>query len=163
MDNKQILSEIIVQILGFLVIFAILKRFAWSKLLGVIDARRRTIDDAFTDIERRKKGLDALEQEYRRKIDRIEEEARAKIQEAAREGSRVGKDIQDQARAEAGRLIALAKAGIEQDLAKARLAMRDEIVEISSLMMEKILREKLDAKDHERLVDQFLKDLERVG
>ena len=49
MENKQILSEIIVQILGFGVVFLILKNFAWGKLLGALDARRKKIEDAFFD------------------------------------------------------------------------------------------------------------------
>ena len=162
MDNRQILSEIIVQILGFGIVFLILKNLAWKKLLGAIDSRRKSIEDAFSDAEKRKLGLETLEKEYRLKLDRIEEEARAKIQEAAGLGTALARDIQERARQDAQKMIERAAAEIEQDLAKARLTMRDQIVELSSLMTEKILEEKIDPAEHRRLVDKFIKELERI-
>ena len=162
MDNRQILSEIIVQVLGFLAVFFLLKKLAWSKLLGAIDARRQKIEDEFHGIEKQKSGLETLEKDYRLRLEKIEEEARAKIQEAAGHGLRLSKDIQDKAREEAQKLIDRARAEIQMDIAKARLSMRDEVVEISSLITEKILKERLDAQGHKKLVDQFIKELEKV-
>lgn len=162
MDNREILSQIIVQVLGFLAVFFLLKKLAWSKLLGVIDARRQKIEDEFLGIEKQKSDLETLEKDYLRRLEKIEEEARLKIQEAAGQGLRLSKDIQDKAREEAQKLIDRARAEIEMDIAKARLSMRDEVVELSSLITEKILKEQLDAQGHKKLVDQFIKELEKV-
>ena len=162
MDNRQIISEIIVQISGFLIVFFILKQFAWSKLLGMIDARRKKIEDEFLDIEKQKRGLENLEKDYRQRPEHIEQEARVKIQEAANVGLALAKDIQDKARSDSQKLIDRAHADIQQDIVKARLSMRNEIVELSSLMTEKIIQEKLDVKEHEKLIDKFLKEMERV-
>ena len=162
MENKQILSEIIVQILGFLAIFLILRAFAWNKLLGAIDARRKKIAEDFSNIEKQKAGLEKLEKDYRQKLDQIELEARTKIQEAAVAGQSLAKDIQEKARVDAQKMIERAKSEIEQDIAKAKLSMRDDIVEISGLMTEKILQAKLDADSHRRLVDQFINEMEKI-
>ncbi|MGH7197936.1 MAG: F0F1 ATP synthase subunit B [Candidatus Omnitrophota bacterium] len=162
MDNKQILSEIVVQILGFLLVFWLLRTFAWTKLLGMIDARRKKIEEGFQDIDARKGSLDQLELDYRRKLEHIEQEARTKIQEAGKRGSELSKDIQDKARHEAQQMVQRAKEEIERELLKAKLSMRNEIVEISSLMTEKILKEKLDAASHQKLVDQFIREMEKV-
>jgi len=160
--NNPILSEIIVQILGFFIVFLVLRHFAWGKLLGAVDARRKSIDDAFTDIERQKKALVDLEKDYRNRLEHIEQEARFKIKEAADLGLVLAKDIQDKARADAQKMVERAEAEIKQDLAKAKLTLRDQIVGLSSLMTEKIIRERLDAQSHQKLVDEFIKDIERV-
>src|SRR5687768_17350975 len=102
---NPILSEIAVQILGFVIVFFVLKKLAWSKLLGAVDARRKSIDDAFQDIENKKHAIDSLEKEYRQKIETIEQEARAKIQEAANQGLVLAKEIQDKARVDAQKMI----------------------------------------------------------
>ncbi len=162
MDNRQIISEIIVQISGFLIVFFILKKFAWSKLLGTIDARRKKIEDEFLGIEKQKKGLEDLEKDYRRRLEHIEQEARVKIQEAANVGIALAKDIQDKARTDSQKLIDRAQADIQQDIVTARLSMRNAIVELSSLMTEKIIQEKLDLKEHEKLIDKFIKEMEKV-
>ena len=163
MENRQILSEIIVQILGFLAVFAILKHFAWSKLLGAIDTRRKTIEDAFADIEHKKKAIEDLEKDYRARIEKIELEARKKIQEAAELGQVLARDIQAKAIEDAKKMVERAKAEIDQDLAKAKLSMRNDIVEISTLLTEKIIHEKMDDAHQQKLVDQFLKELEKVS
>ena len=85
-----------------------------------------------------------------------------KIQEAAGLGTVLARDIQEKARQDAQKMIERARAEIEQDLAQARLSMRDQLVELSSLMTEKILEEKISPQEHERLVDKFIKELEKI-
>lgn len=150
------------QLLGFLIVFFILKKFAFGSILGIIDARRRKIEEEFRGIEATKRGLEDLEKEYRRRVDRIEEEARQKIQEAAEIGKSLAKEVQEHAVQDARKMVDRAKAEIANDLAQAKLVLRNEIIELSGLMTEKIIRHKLDAKEHERLVDQFIKELEGV-
>ena len=160
---KSYLPEIVTQLLGFLIVFWILKKFAFASILGVIDARRQKIEHEFSDIEKQKKGLETLEKDYRARLEHIEQEAREKIQQASKIGQSLAKDIQEGARLEAKRLFDRTRADIEQEIAKGRLTMRNEIVEISSLITEKILREKLDAREHEKMVEKFVKELERIG
>ncbi len=162
MDNSQILKEIAVQIFGFAIVFLVLRKFAWGSILGMIDTRRQKIEDAFNSIEKKKLDLDNLEKDYRKKLENIEQEARAKIQEAANIGLSLAKDIQDKARVDAQKLIDRAKAEIDQEIAKTRLSMRDQLVDISALISEKIIQQKLDDKEHEKLVDQFIKELDKV-
>lgn len=162
MENNRILSEIIVQVLGFGVVFLVLKQVAWSKLLGSIDARRKAIEDSFADIERRKAAADAIERDYRARIERIEQEARQKIQEAADQGAKLSKDLQDKARAEAQKLVERAQEEIRHDIAQAKLSLRDEMVELSGLLTEKVLKERLDDAQHKKLVDQFIREMEKV-
>lgn len=162
MDNSQILKEIAVQILGFGIVFLVLKKFAWGNLLGMIETRRKKIEDEFSSIEQKKKSLSDLEKDYRARLENIEQEARTKIQEAANVGVALARDIQEKARLDAQKMTDRAQAEITQDIAKARQVMRDDLVELSALMTEKVIHEKLDPKAHEKLVDQFLKDLQKV-
>ena len=162
MENINILKEVAVQIFGFAVVFFVLKKLAWKGLLGAIDERRHKIEAGFGDIENQKKSLAQLEKDYRARLDNIEQEGRVKIQEAANVGVALARDIQDKARQDAQKMIDRAQAEILQDIAKAKSAMRKELVDLSALISEKIIREKLDAKEHEKLVDHFLKDLQKV-
>ncbi len=162
MENLPILKEILVQIFGFVIVFFVMKKFAWKGLLGSIDARRQKIEAEFKGIEDHKTRLADLEKDYRARLEHIEQEARVKIQEAANVGVALARDIQDKARADAQKMIDRAQVEISQDVAKIRQTMRVEIVELSSMISEKVIREKLDAKEHDRLVEQFLTDLQKV-
>ena len=153
----------VTQLLGFLIVFFILKKYAFGPVLGILDARRRKIEQEFASIEKQKSDAANLEKEYRSRLDRIEQEARERIQEASKISEGLARDIQERARLDAQRISERTKADIEQEVMKARLSMRNEIVEISSLITEKILREKLDAREQEKLVNQFVKELEKIS
>lgn len=165
MDLKVItaaLPEIFTQLLAFMAVFWILKRFAFKPILRMIDARRKKIEDEFAGIENQKQNLEGLEKEYRLKLEMIENQARLRIQEAASVGIGLARDIQDKARQDAQKIVDRAKAEIDQDIAKAKISMRGELVELSALISEKIIRERLDEAEHGKLVDQFLKELQKV-
>ncbi len=159
----QALPEILTQLLAFVIVFWILKRYGFGPILQMIDHRRKTIDDSFADIEKRRSGIDTLEKEYKAKLAQIEQEARTKIQEAANLGTVLARDIQDKARQDAEKIVARAQDEIRHDLEKAKLSMRDELVRVSSLIAEKVLSEKLDPRHHEKMVDQFIKELDGVS
>ena len=163
MENIHILKEVLVQILGFAIVFFILKKLAWKNLLGAIDERRKKIEGEFGNIENQKKSLAQLEKDYRARLENIDQEARVKIQEAANVGIALARDIQDKARQDAEKMIDRAQAEISQDIAKAKLSMRGDLVELSALITEKIVREKLDHAEHTKLVDRFLKDLQKIN
>ncbi len=56
-----------------------------------------------------------------------------------------------------------ARSEIEKDIAQARLQIRDEVVGLSGLMTEKIIRQKLNEAEHKKLVEQFIKEMEKVS
>ena len=166
MDIQVILKaipEILTQLLAFLVVLWILKKFAFKPILGMIDQRRKVIQDSFLDIDQKKRDLEDLEKDYRKKLENIEEAARAKIQEGSAAGLSLARDIQEKARLESQKLIDRARGEIDRDLAQARLQIRDEVVELSSLMTEKIIQQKLNDAEHKKLVEQFIKEMEKVS
>lgn len=160
---QEALPEIFTQLLGFLIVFLILKHFAFKSILGVVDSRRKKIEDSFLEIDRQMKNLEDLEKDYRKKLEHIEQEARAKIQEASAVGVQLARDIQEKARGESQRIIDHARGEIEKELAQARLQLRDEVVGLSGLLTEKIIRQKLNEADHKKLVEQFIKEMEKVS
>ncbi len=159
---KSYLPEIVTQLLGFLIVFFILKKYAFGSILGAIDARRKHIEDEIQAAENKRREMESLEKDYRKRLDHIEQEARERIQEASAIGQTLAKDIQEKARQDAQKMFDRTQSEIQQEIAKARLTMRNDIVELSSLITEKIMREKLDQREHEKMVDKFIKELERV-
>ena len=99
------LAEILTQILGFLVLVFVLKRLFWKPLLGILEARRKQIEETFRQIESSKKEIELLRSDYESRIQKIEEEARAKLQAAVEEGRRIAREIQEKAREEANEAL----------------------------------------------------------
>lgn len=158
LDLQQILSQAI----SFVLLVVVLKRFAWSKLLGALDARRHRIEEELRQIAQGKAELERLKADYERRLGTIEDEARQKIQQAVLEGKRVAMDIQEQARAQGQALTLKAKETIELELAKAKVALRDDVTAMTISAVEKILRRKLDAQADAQLVQTIIGELDRA-
>ncbi len=161
MDLAQALQELSVQVVGFLVLFAVLKRVAWRPLLSLLDERRRRIEDGFKQLASSKEELARLQADYGRRLSRIEDEARAKIQQAVLEGKRIAMEIQEEARAQGADLMHKSKEAVALELAKAKVTLRDDLVSMATEAIERILRGRLDAERDRRLVEEVLDELER--
>ena len=157
LDLQQVLS----QALSFLILLWVLRRFAWKPLLGVLDARRRTIEDELRHAAQGRQDLERLKMEYSERVAKIDEEARAKIQQAVLEGKRISLEVQEQARAQGQAILMKSKETVELELAKAKVTLRDELASMTLEAVERILQQKLDAKADRQLIDAALDDLER--
>ena len=157
LDLQQILS----QVLSFLLLLGILRRFAWRPLLTILDQRRQRIEEELRHVAQSKAEIAQLQQDYSQRLATIDNEARAKIQPAILEGKRIAMEIQEQARAQASTILTKSKETIELELAKAKVTLRDQVATMTMEAVERILREKVDAKTDRRLIDTILDELER--
>ena len=155
-DLQQILS----QAASFLILWAVLARFAWRPLLGILDARRARIEEDLRQAAQRKAETERLQTDYANRLEQINDEARVKIQQAILEGKRIASEIQEQARAQGAALVQKSKDTIELELAKAKVTLRDEVAAMAMHATERILRQKVDAKADRQLVDDVLNELD---
>ena len=157
LDMQQIVS----QALSFLLLWWVLKRFAWKPLLKMLDERRANIEGELHRAAAAREELARLQAEYAQKLAGITDEARVKIQQAILEGKRVAMEIQEQARAQGHELLAKSKETMALELAKAKVTLRDQVAGMTLEALEKVLRQKLDPTTDRQLVEAALGDLER--
>ena len=155
LDLQQILSQAV----SFLLLWWVLKRFAWRPILGALDARRARIEEDLRAAAQAKADMARLQQELAQRLAAIGEEARGKLQEAIREGKQVAIEIQEEARAQAHAVLAKSQETIAMELAKAKVTLRDELVDLTVEALERILKDKLDLKADHKLVGAILDEL----
>ena len=158
---KLIPAEIVSQTISFFVLVFLLKRFAWKPLLAMLDQRRTRIEEGIRQVAQGKAELEHLKEDYTKRLAGIEEEARAKLQQAILEGKKAAVEIQEQARAQSYVLMNKAKETIELELGKAKISLRDQMANLTVDAVERVLRQKMDAKSDRQLVDAVLEELER--
>ncbi len=157
------LSEVVVQLVAFAVVFLTLKSLAWKPILHSLESRRAKIQSELDHIDSSKKEIERLKNEYTAHLQKIEDEARAKIQEAVEEGRRIAKEIQDKARSESQATFDKAKENLELEAAKARISLRREIADLAINTSERILSEKL-ASDRAQQIKalEIIEELEKT-
>src|SRR5205809_5202062 len=104
MDNPLVQPDpglFIWTIVTFLVLLALLAKFAWRPLLNALDSRQESIRKALDDAQRAKQELEQLQQESNRIIRNARVEADAIIAASRTDGERVREEMKEKARAEA--------------------------------------------------------------
>lgn len=154
------LAQILTHIVGFLIAFWVLKRFAFGPLLKIMQDRRDKIAADFDEADKARASAEQLVSDYEERIKNIEAEARQKIQEAIGEGRRMGAEIKEQAHAEARGIIEKAKGDLVRDIATARVQLKEDIVAMTLAATQKILSESLDDNRHRKLINDFIDQVE---
>ena len=154
-------EQILTTALGFFILVVVLKKLFWSAVLQILDERRRRIEESLQHIADSKRQLEHQQAEYAKRLSGVEDEARAKLQQAILEGKKAAVEIQEQARAQGYVLMNKAKETIELELAKAKISLRDQMANLTVDAVERVLRQKVDAKSDRHLVDAVLEELER--
>lgn len=158
MELLKLLSsnEIVVQILSFLLLLFLMRKFFWNKLLSVLDKRKQGIADELKMIEDAKSGVQSLKSEYESKLGSIEDISAKKIQEAVAEGRRLTEEIRKKAHEQAQDIIENARDNIKHELIKAKEELKDKIIDLTINAAENIIREKITEEDDRKLVKDFL-------
>jgi len=153
-------NEIVAQAVSFIILLALLRIFAWKKLLKILDDRKQKIASDFKDIEDAKKGISELKSEYEEKLARIDEAARIKIEEALENGKRIAEEARKKAGEDAQGIIESAKESIKYEVSKAKEELKDAIVDLTIKAAENVIEEKLTQKQDRALIAKFLEDLD---
>ena len=155
-------QQVLTQIVGFLIVLWVLKRFAWKPILTLLEERRQKIKSEFEAAAQKKEEANQLLSSYEAKLKEIDAAARTKITEAVAEAQKIAAEIKEEARKEGRELVVRSQAEIAREIAKAKVQLKEDMVAISLTATEKIISQKLDEQGHRRLVDEYLTRIERV-
>ena len=143
-------------IIIFLIVFAILAKFAFPKILGAVEERERHLADLATAAERDRAEAAALVEEHRRLV----EETRGKVQEmmgeARNTAEKMRSELMEQARREHDELLARGRAEVANERAGMLEQVRRDAAELAMRAAEKLVRRSLDGDDNRRLVQEYL-------
>lgn len=158
LDFKQIITNII----GFLIFWWLMRRFAWDPILKFMDSRREEISGNFRKLDSEREDIGKIRTDYETKLAKIDEEATHRIQEAIREGQNAARQIEDEARAKAMSILGKARSDTVRILEEAKLDLKNYVVEIGVEAGKKAAMGALDEKSHRKLVEQFVEEITNV-
>lgn len=150
------IGQIITQIISFLIMLWVLKRFAWKPLLGLLDERQSKIKNEFASIDRHHQQIERLKEEYNKHLKDIEFRAKEAMLKAVDEGQKVAHTIQKNAHEEAKAILIAAKDNVQREIDKAKVQLKDELVKISMLATEQILKSIVDEKKQKEMILDFI-------
>lgn len=154
-------AQVVTVIIAFFLVMWVLKAFAWSPVLQVIDERKNSIIKEFETIEARQAQLDSQIADYQQRLANIDQEARQRINEAVEDGKKISAEIIEEARKASEQMKAKATSDIQMEMEKARVELRDEMVRLTIQATEKLLHQELDDQKHREMVNNFIVELQQ--
>src|SRR5437867_11300079 len=154
--------QVFTQILGFLLMVWILRRYAWGPVVGMLEARREKIAGELKEADRLKGEALGLKARYESELKGIEVQARQRMQEAVAEGQRVAGEIRTQAQKDAAVRLERAADEILREQEKAKELLKRQVIGLSIRAAEKILRGQLDDSAQRKLAGEFIDEVEAL-
>jgi F-type H+-transporting ATPase subunit b len=144
----------------FALVFFILAKFGFPIITGMVEKRTKRINDSLEAARIAEEALANLKQEQERLVADTRAEQAKLMQEAAAERDRMIVQAQEQARAEAQKIMDDARIRINEEKEAALKEARKELAIISLAISEKVVRNKLsDDKAQRDLVDRLVDEL----
>ncbi len=138
----------------------ILKKFAWKPILQALKTRETSIAEALSSADKARKEVEGLKADHEMIITEARKEKDIILKEARDIKDKMLAEAKKQANTEGIKLIESARQQIEAEKQAAINEMKKQMVDLSVLVAEKIIKTELkEKKDQEALVNNLLKDL----
>jgi F-type H+-transporting ATPase subunit b len=147
-------------IITFLVLLALLAKFAWRPLLDALERRQQSIRQSLDDARHAKHELERLQSESQRILAQARTEAEAIITRTRDDASRFREELRQKAQQEASGIVKNAERQIELETARALQQIRHEAVDLSVAIASKLLQRNVSKEDNERLIEETFRQLE---
>lgn len=149
-----------VNIIGFLILVALLKKYLYRPIMEIIESRQKEVADTYSAAERERDAMEELRRDYEKRLSGIEAEAREKIQAAIKEAQAARDEIIADARERAEALLRRGEEELAREREKAIVELREEVANLIISASSKLIEKEMNDDAHRRLVDEFISNLE---
>jgi F-type H+-transporting ATPase subunit b len=151
-------GDILFQLVMFLVLMALLKKFAWGPLMGIMKERESHVSGEITAAENSRQEAQKLLEEQRNLLKEARNDAQNLIEGAKKQGELQREEIVAASRIEAERIKEAAKLEIDQQKEKAVAAIREQVASLSVLIASKVIEKELNAADQDKLINDYIQE-----
>ncbi|SHN68515.1 F0F1 ATP synthase subunit B [Desulfitobacterium chlororespirans] len=150
---------LVVQVLSFLLLVYILRRFAWNPLITMMEERRNQIEANIANAEKERLQAEQIKREYQEEMRKARQEAQEVIAKATKLSEQRAAEILAAAHGEAEKIKQSALADIERERDRAIAQVQAQVADLSVAVAEKIIRKNLDVRGQEDMIEQFIQEV----
>ena len=146
---------LIVQIVNFLIMFVILRKWAFIPIMNMLEQRREAVKKGLEDARIASEARENAETEAEKIIAEARSKAASEAREVTARAEEQAKEIRAAAEAEAGKAREKALEGVEAERVSLLSDVRGQVAALSIAAAQKLIGENLDAKRQRALIDDF--------
>lgn len=152
-------ATLIAQLIVFLILVWFTVKYVWPPIAKALDERIDKIAEGLAAAERGKSDFEQAE----KKVAELLTEGRSQVTEmvanAEKRAAQIVEDAKNQATIEAARITAQAKADADQEVNRAREALREQVAVLAVKGAEAILRREINEAQHAKMLGTLKQEL----
>lgn len=144
----------------FLILFFILKKWAFPVINGMIKKREEKISTALDQAQATRSEMERIQAENKTMMAEARSEREKILEEASQIRRRIEEESREKAKAEYDRMMASAKSDIDRERRMAMEDIKNQVASVSMDMAEKILGMELSDRERQQaLIEKELKNV----
>ena len=152
-------ATLIGQSIAFFVFVVFCMKYVWPPLIGAIEERQAKIAKGLEASERGAKDLELAQDKAKDYLSQAKAQAAEIVEQANKRHAQIVDGAKNDARDEAAKIKAGADAEIEQEVNRAKEALRAQVAALAVQGAEKILQRSIDADKHKDILDKLAEEI----
>lgn len=150
---------IIGQIISFIIFVYLCMKYVWPPLTAALAERQKKIAEGLDAADKATRDLEAAQQSVEAELQKSKAQAAELIEQANKRANQIVDEAKTAAQTEGDRIKAAAAAEVEQEVNRAKEALRAQVAALAVAGAEKILGASVDVNNHQELVDKLAAEL----
>ncbi len=147
------------QVVNFLVLLYILKRFLYKPILKVLEQRKDTIAQSLKNAEEIETKLAKTEEQKELALEKAAKEAKGIMEDASKTATQIIQEAHSKASQDIEDLIAKNVESMKQEREKLHQEIRGELADIVVTTVQKVTGKVLTKKDQKDIIEKSIKGL----
>lgn len=157
--DPQLLHDAVLLAIAVFVMFTFLSYLLFNPVRDMLKKRQDRVKDDIDSARKANEDAQDLKKDYEDRLRNIHKEEDAILSAARKRALENETKILEDARAEAAGIIARANHQIELERKKAEDDIKKEIISVASMIAEKVVKEQIDTRIQDSLIDETLKEI----
>jgi F-type H+-transporting ATPase subunit b len=144
---------------AFIILFALLYKFALPAIISMLDARTERIRESLVRAEETKVEAERMLDEYKQQMAEARTEAGKVIEQGRKVADSMKEEIVAKANEEAAMIVAKAHEAMESEKVAAIAELQAQVAGLSVAVAGKLIGQQLSADDHAKLIEQYVAEV----
>lgn len=154
------LPGLVAQLVNFLLLFFLLSKFLFPRVIGMLDARAARIRESMERAEQVQRDAEQMEVRVQEQLAEARREGQTIVANANQIAQRIQSEAHEKAQRDAEAFLGRAREQIQRETEQASAQLRQQVADLAILAAGRVVQRDLDARQHVDLIERVLQEAE---
>lgn len=157
---STVLGSSLTILLSFVVLLALLVKFAYKPIMKILDQRQAQITESLDDAQNKNDEASSHLAQSKQSVVDAQQQAREIVEKARIASEKIKADAYEEAKREVADLRRRSQELLDQERADMLEDLKQQMTGTTVALTQKLLKRELTNEDHQRLINEFIEGLD---